>query len=409
MKGVNASSSAAASALRRLAGRDPWPAVLPVAALLVAYTAPSINPYRYSPDVVWHAASFAMVVSLAWRRRRPLLIWASSTATASVLLATVADPSAYSGIPLVDTARFGGPLLLAAPLLALYTLTGTVSRRNGLLALGMSVLALAPPASGHLRQSLFVTLGMIVTAWALGERAKARRQATAAHADRAAAVEAERAERDRAAAADERARIAAEIHDVVAHHISVVALQAGAARLLAQRGQPADSRLLEGIEAASRQALSEIRQALGVIRSTPDGPAPLPGLARLPGLIGRIEDAGVNVTVTGAAGHLPASLDLTAYRVVQEGLTNVLRHSAAGAAAVTLCRTADILEVTVTDHGPARPAALVPAGGHGIAGLRQRLAVAGGDLEAGPLPSGGFQLRAWLPAGPARVPAGVIG
>jgi signal transduction histidine kinase len=147
----------------------------------------------------------------------------------------------------------------------------------------------------------------------------------------------------------------------------------------------------------------EIRQALGVIRSTPDGAAPLPGLAKLPELAAQMGLAGLTVTIDGHAGTLPGGLDLTAYRIVQEGLTNIARHSAAHAARVELSRARGTLQITVADGGPARsgpatgPAAPAGPGGHGLIGLRERVARYGGQLSSGPRPGGGFVLRAALP------------
>ena len=247
---------------------------------------------------------------------------------------------------------------------------------------------------------------LTVAAWAAGESASARTRARAA----------ERSAGDALAAAGERARIARELHDIVAHQVSVISLQAGAARLLAQAGTPPDAGLLAGIETASRQAMTELRHVLGVIRHSPDGPAPPPGLARLPELAAA---TGLSVTLAGAAVPdgaavpLPAAVELTAYRVVQESLTNVLRHSAARAARVTLRRADGVLRITVTDDGPAlpRPAVAAPAaltGGYGLRGLRDRVTAHGGTFLAGRSggASPGFEVSATLPVPAAPGPAG---
>jgi len=238
---------------------------------------------------------------------------------------------------------------------------------------------------------------LTVSAWAAGESASARTRA----------LRAERVAREVRAAADERARIARELHDIVAHHVSVISLQAGTARLLAQAGTPPDTGLLSGIETASRQAMAELRHTLGVIRHTPGGAEP-PSLARLAELTA---GSGLAVTVEGTAeplggpaGSLPAAVELTAYRVIQESLTNVLRHSAARSARVALRRLDGALQVTVTDDGPARPARPSrpgqSGGGLGLRGLRERVAAHGGTFHAGPRADGaasGFEVSATLP------------
>jgi signal transduction histidine kinase len=141
----------------------------------------------------------------------------------------------------------------------------------------------------------------------------------------------------------------------------------------------------------------EIRQALGVIRSSPDGAAPLPGIEQLPDLVDRLGSAGVEVAIDGTPGPLPHSVGLTVYRIVQEGLTNVARHSAARAARVSLRRDRNTLTVTITDDGPPRAVRLSGPGGHGLTGLRERVGGYGGQLHTGARPDGGFELRAELP------------
>jgi signal transduction histidine kinase len=244
-------------------------------------------------------------------------------------------------------------------------------------------------------EAVATTAALLLTAWALGENTRSRRAGSAALRDRAAALESERAERDRRAAADERSRIARDLHDIVAHHVSVITLQAGTARLLAESGRPPEAALLAGIETAGREAMTELREALGVIRHAPDGASPLPGLAQLPQLADRFAASGLDVVVTGTAGSLPGPADLAAYRIVQEGLTNVLRHSAARTARVVLDRDRDRAGIRVRDDGPAR--AGTGASGYGLIGLRQRATALGGSVSAGPRPDGGYELRAELP------------
>jgi signal transduction histidine kinase len=340
-------------------------------------------------------AGAVLTLSLAWRRRQPLRVWLVTTMGALLLLGTPLQVNPFGeGVTTADMT-----FVLIAPLIALYTVTRQ-DRQQGLLALGGSVIALCVPlvwtgpiAPDGIRNALLAG-AFLITAWALGEMMRARAESGAA---RAAAVAWEKLEHDRAVAAEERARIARELHDITAHHISVVTLQAGAARLLAESGQVPGVELLSGIETAGRQAMVEIRQALGVIRSSPDGAAPLPGIEQLPDLVGRLGSAGVEVTIDGTPGPLPHSLGLTVYRIVQEGLTNVARHSAARAARVSLLRDDDTLAVTITDDGPPRAVRLPGPGGHGLTGLRERVDGYGGRLHTGARPDGGFELRAELP------------
>jgi signal transduction histidine kinase len=393
----------------------------------------------------WALAAGAMTAAVAWRQRHPAGTWMIVTAGCALLVALMpGQHSAGVQVPL---------LVFAAPPVALYSLTAGASRRRGRTALVISAFALGGalsgayfvgarpvaaagrrcvagpvlrcvtvsggPAPGASRlaglQLVLIILAVLVAAWALGERARASGEAAAALAERSAALDAERAGRERAAAAGERARIAAELHDITAHHISVVALQAGAARMLAESGQVPDTVLLRGIEQASRQAMTEIREALGVVRSSPDGPVPVPGTGQLPELARRLATAGLAVTFEGSAGSLTGQLDLAVYRVVQESLSNVLRHSAAGSAAVRLRRQGGELEVVVTDDGPACERLAAPAprgigaaepGGLGLIGLRERVRRLGGQLRAGARPDGGFEVRACLPAPEAGPAAG---
>jgi signal transduction histidine kinase len=343
-----------------------------------------------------------LTLSLAWRARHPLQVWLVTTTCALTLFGLPFPLNPFGrGVTTGDMA-FG----LIAPLVALFTVARG-SRQQGRLALGASMIALCVPLlwTGPIapdsERNALLAAAFLVTAWALGETMRSRAESGAA---RAAAQEMEKTEHDRAVAAEERARIARELHDITAHHISVVTLQAGAARLLAESGQMPGVELLSGIETAGRQAMIEIRQALGVIRSSPDGAAPLPGIEQLPDLVDRLGSAGVDVTVDGTAGPLPRSLGLAVYRIVQEGLTNVARHSAAKTARVSLHRDQATLTVTVVDDGPPRTVRLTGPGGHGLTGLRERVGGYGGHLETGARPDGGFELRAALPVPVAATP-----
>jgi signal transduction histidine kinase len=351
--------------------------------LIFAFSEPGFDPYHHDSGTVWAAVGVLGATVLAWRQVAPRAAWLASTVAGAWLLAT-RHGSDWGGLsPL---------MLIPAAVMGLYSLASRSGRRAGQFAAALTLAALEAGLLSHrVRPEAVATVAALTAvAWAAGESASARTRAQSA----------ERAARDARAAADERARIARELHDIVAHHVSVISLQAGTARLLAQAGTPPDAGLLAGIETSSRQAMAELRHALGVIRHAPGGAEPPPGLARLPELIAA---TGLAVTVAGTAGPdspLPAAVELTAYRVIQESLTNVLRHSAARAARVTLGREKGVLRVTVTDHGPAVSGRADHSGGYGLPGLRERVTAHGGTFRAGPLSGGaapGFEVCATLP------------
>jgi signal transduction histidine kinase len=356
--------------------------------LAAVFSEPGFNVYHHYGGSWWTVGGLVAAFALAWRRSRPGPVWLITTIVTAFLLATRRGGD-WSGLsPLV---------MLPSPLLALYTVAERGPRRLGQHALtGAAALLLTGLLLRPVRpEAVATTAALLVTAWALGENTRSRRAGITALRDRAAALESERAERDRRAAADERSRIARDLHDIVAHHVSVITLQAGTARLLAESGRPPEAALLAGIETAGRQAMTELREALGVIRHAPDGASPLPGLAQLPQLTGRFTASGLDVVVTGTAAPLSGPADLAAYRIVQEGLTNVLRHSAARTAQVMLDRDQDAAVIRVRDDGPARAGS--GASGYGLIGLRERATALGGSVSAGPRPDGGYELRAELP------------
>ena len=201
------------------------------------------------------------------------------------------------------------------------------------------------------------------------------------------------------ATAAERARIARELHDIVAHHLSVIVLQAAGARA---SGRPAEA-TLEKIENSARQALGETRRLLGVVRDPAGeaGLAPQPGIGELDALAASVRAAGlpVNLVISGDRAVLPATVDVSVYRIVQEALTNVLKHAGPARADVTIGCAAEAVTIEVTDDGTAEPGHQAAVGGHGLAGMRERAAVFGGELAAGRRPGGGYAVRARLPLG----------
>ncbi|HKA49790.1 MAG TPA: sensor histidine kinase [Candidatus Dormibacteraeota bacterium] len=237
-------------------------------------------------------------------------------------------------------------------------------------------------------------------AWVLGDNLRQRRQREGELVERAERLLAEQDERAHRAVADERARIARDLHDVVAHTVSVIVLHAGAARRIAAE-QPERARgALEAIEALGREAAADMRRLVGILRAPAEPAAdtePQPSLARLDTLVDRVRAAGLDVRlhIEGEARTLAPGVDLSAYRIVQEALTNTLRHAHAERAEVVLRYRADGLELEVSDNG--RGSVPAAGGGQGLIGMRERAAIFGGRVEAGPGPGAGFRVRVLLP------------
>jgi signal transduction histidine kinase len=215
-------------------------------------------------------------------------------------------------------------------------------------------------------------------------------------------LERDREQQAQAAIADERARIARELHDVVGHAISVMMVQAGAARLLVESDALRAREALLHVEDAGREALSEMRRMLEVLRAQDDGDQldPQPGLAHIDDLVVRNREVGLDVSlsVEGRRADVSPGVDLAAYRIVQEALTNVRKHGSSGAATVVLRYEPDALDVVVENDGPKLEPVRAP-GGHGIVGMRERVALYAGELTVGPRPEGGFAVHARLPLG----------
>jgi signal transduction histidine kinase len=373
-------------------------ALLSVAALIQVWAGETLPGYR-EPGLASVAIALLINVPLMWRRRAPL-----------VVLAVVFAATAVGDVTAVPYGQGFGLIL------ALYTVASACEPRRAIPAfivvtLGVLVLltagALWAPQPVTL-DLFFLNLLVIGITWAIGDNVRTRRAYTAELEDRAARLERQREADARAAAASERARIARELHDVVAHHVSVMAVQAGAARRVVAT-QPDRARdAVEAIEGTARQALTELRRLLGVLRrgDRPAGPEPGPALAPQPGL-GELEAlaeqarrAGLRfeLVTEGEPRPLPAAIDLSAYRIVQEALTNTLKHANAARARIAVRYGRDEVELTVADDGRGIvDADELAAGGHGLIGMRERVALFGGDLTIGPRPGGGLRVAARLP------------
>jgi signal transduction histidine kinase len=252
--------------------------------------------------------------------------------------------------------------------------------------------------------------GTALVVWVLGDSVRYRRAYLTSLEDRAARLERERDTQAQIAAAAERARIARELHDVIAHNVSVMVVQADGASYALRSEPERTAQALTAISRTGRQALAEMRRLLGILRSGDEQAdlAPVPGLHELRELLDQARAAGMSVSFTreGAARPLPEGAELAAYRVVQESLTNTRKHGGlAAAAAVTLRYEPDGLLVRVTDDGLGA-AAPADGPGHGLMGMRERIEMYGGTVQAGPLPGGGYQVTARLPdtARPAEPP-----
>ena len=214
-----------------------------------------------------------------------------------------------------------------------------------------------------------------------------------------ALAERERQLARREAVVDERARIARELHDAIAHSVSMMVVQAGAERRVLDDGADSTREVLSTIERVGRSALTEMRRLVGMLRGDDgDELAPQPSLAAVPGLVDGLRDAGypVELQVDGEPRELPVGVELAAYRVIQEGLTNALKHAGRSHVRVHVRYGPASLELEIADDGTGSPAGL-PSGGHGLAGIQERVALYGGELETGPGSEGGFVLRVLLP------------
>ncbi|HLM05042.1 MAG TPA: sensor histidine kinase [Blastococcus sp.] len=248
-----------------------------------------------------------------------------------------------------------------------------------------------------------IVLGPLTAAtWAVGRLVRSWRRQADDLARLARELEQERADNARLAVASERARIARELHDVVGHTLSLMVLQAGGERLALGSERPATRDALAAIERAGRTTLGELRRLVGVLRADDDEPelAPLPGLAGVPDLVDQVRTTGlpVELRVLGPAGPLPLGLDVSAYRIVQEALTNAVRHASANSVTVCIRYGEGEVCIEVVDDGrPGTPDEPGSGAGHGLVGMRERVALYGGRLTVGPRAGGGWSVAARLP------------
>ena len=343
------------------------------------------------------------MIPVVFRRKHPVGAFAAATAVGAVQVLLGVRP---------NMADLGIVVLL-------YTLAAYRPRRISVPGLVVCLLGSAAavarwqPAGLGLLDWIMVgsimLAGPSLLAWVLGDSMRYRRAYYASLEDRAARLERDRDAQAQIAAAAERARIARELHDVVAHNVSVMVVQADGASYALDNEPEKARQALAAIAGTGRQALAEMRRMLGVLRSGDGntGLTPLPGIGQLGELLEQTRASGLAVafTVEGVPGPLPGGVALAAYRIVQESLTNTRKHGGPDASAqVTLRYCEDVLVLQITDDG--RGAATVADGaGHGMTGMRERVALYGGTLQAGPRPGGGYQVTARLPLAPARTTA----
>jgi signal transduction histidine kinase len=255
--------------------------------------------------------------------------------------------------------------------------------------------------------ALGINFALFCAMWALGAALGSGRRRAAELVERTVELEREREENARRAVFEERVRVARELHDVVAHHVSMMGVQAGAARVVIDSDRAKAKGALTAIETSSRQAVVELHRLLGFLRQAGDrdDPAAQPGLSELPRLAASMRDSdlAVEVRVEGEKRSLPPTVDVSAYRIVQEALTNTLKHAGASRAHVHLRYWPGELEVEIRDDGRRNGAPAADSGGLGLIGMRERAALHGGELTVGPAPGGGFAVRVRLPT-----PAGAL-
>jgi signal transduction histidine kinase len=329
----------------------------------------------------------AMSVVITFRRLHPVMVWAVTG-----VLAT-----AYG------LGTFEDPTLPYAPLVAVYTVaahtTWATAVRAGLVTLVAAIVALLVDRRDDLVDWIVVVLAL-TTAWLIGTNVRTQRAYAREMEARAAQLERERAAEAAQAAAEERLRLARELHDVAAHHVSVIALHAEAGQSMLREHPDRADEAFTTIAGVARTTLDELRFVVGALRDRPDVPmTPQPALAHVDALVHEVRRTGLDVSlsVEGPVRPLASAVESSAYRIVQEALTNVIRHAGPARAEVHITYDDDGVAVEVLDDGLGPPPD-ESNGGHGLAGMRERASLVGGSLSAAPRPEGGFSVRALFPS-----------
>jgi len=349
-------------------------------------------------DRVAAALSGALIAApLLWRRRRPLVVGAAVLAAVTFQSATVE----LDAFPLSD---------IAAVVCATYAIGAYAERRAAIAGLALAALGAGIHAAIVYPDGVVAALlGGVTLPWTVGRVVRGHRLLTLQRREDAERAELARAREAHAAVTQERMRVARELHDAVAHNISVIAIQAGGADGIVERDPKRAAQVAELIETVAREALGELERLVDALDADGDGPGPpQPTLARVDALATRARNAGVPVelNVEGEPAALPAGVDLAAYRIVQEALANAAKHAGPARASVVVRYRPHAVEVEIADdgRGPSRSPARRQGGGHGLIGIRERVALYGGTLDVGRRPSGGFRVHARLPIGASDAP-----
>jgi signal transduction histidine kinase len=372
------------------------------AALLLAGIGPAIA----RGSILFVPVAFGLAVPVVFRRANPIGSYATAVVAGGIQVALGVRPIVTD----------------LAILILLYTLAAYCSRRVSVWGLAVCLAGSAvgiavwwssfttQDVPGRLAAEAVLFAGPALLAWVLGDSMRYRRAYYASLEDRAARLERERGAQARVAAVAERARIARELHDVIAHNVSVMVVQADGASYALATDPGRAKEALAAISATGRQALAEMRRMLGVLRREEEGPSgarsPQPGIGELGELLDQARMAGlpVSFTVEGTPQPLPGGVALAAYRIVQESLTNTRKHAGPVASAFVVLRYSDdALVLSISDDG--RGAAAPDGAGHGLTGMRERVATYGGSVAAGPRPGGGFEVVATLPLTPVQAGA----
>jgi signal transduction histidine kinase len=386
--------STTVAAVRDAIRRHPWwtDSLLALALTVIAVgsVVGSRTRYGYPFPVLAAIAALFTTLPIALRRSRPLAVLAVTVIAETLLLVFLNDSPVPVGV-----------------IVALYTVAACCERRVSIRAAAWVAVPITVGEivnNGPHAGRVIPELAVIAIAWVIGDNLRTRRAYLSELKERAARLEREREEKADRAVAEERVRTARELHDVIAHNVSVMVVQAAAGEEVFDEDPERARESLSAVASTGRAALTELRRLLGVIRAEGDPDtepafAPQPGIEYVDELVRQVNDAGLSVelSVIGEPRTLPEGVGLCAYRIVQEALTNTLKHAGASSARVNVRYAADALELQVVDDGCATSVANGEAGGHGLIGMRERVALFGGELTTSPRAGLGYEVRARLP------------
>jgi signal transduction histidine kinase len=381
------------AAVRDAIHRHPWWSdsvlALVLTVIAVGSTVVSRTRYGFAVPVLAAIVTLFTTVPIALRRYRPLAVLAVTVIAETLLLIFRPGAGAPFGV-----------------IVALYTVAAYCERRVSIRAAALAALPITVAVIVNNRPhagQVIPELAVFAIAWVVGDNIRTRRAYLSELEARAARLEREREEKADRAVIEERARIARELHDVIAHNVSVMVIQAAAGEDVFDEDPGMARESLAAVASTGRAALSELRRLLGVIRAEDDrgdaAYAPQPRIEGIDELVGQVRETGlpVELSVLGEARSLPEGMGLCAYRIVQEALTNTLKHAHAATAQVQLRYVADALELQVLDDGRGATSLNGETDGQGLIGMRERVALFGGELTAGPRSGRGYEVRARLP------------